>query len=270
MDRIYRPLATLISAAREEIGRPILVGLCGAQGSGKTTAAAALQILLGHAGLKVAIVSIDDLYLTRRERLALAASVHPLLATRGPPGTHEVAMLDALVARLLGGAPCSWPRFDKSADDRAPPDQWQTFDGGADVVLLEGWFVGARPQEGAALIPPINRLEADEDAEATWRTYVNAALEFYQPLFHSLDMLIQLRAPDFESIVRWRREQEAKLRIQSTARGAHLMSDAEIQRFVDHYERLTRHILSEMPSRADVVIALGPARELVDWTENTR
>jgi len=242
------------------------VGLCGAQGSGKSTLAAALAALLGARGLKVAALSLDDFYLTRAERQTLAKVVHPLLATRGVPGTHDVALALRTFERLASAGVTPLPSFDKAIDDRRPDAQWPRLDGPADVVLFEGWCVGARPQPEAMLQAPINALERDEDANGTWRRYVNAALEGpYRPLFEGFDRLLLLQAPSFEVVFEWRREQEQKLARRLEASGGDgraLMNEAQLARFIAHYERLTRHILAEMPSRADVLFALDAQRRL--------
>ncbi|HYD45602.1 MAG TPA: kinase [Phenylobacterium sp.] len=261
--RIHQPIAARIAERHGELARPILVGLCGPQGGGKSTAAAVLRILLQGRGLRMAALSIDDVYLTRAERADLARRVHPLLATRGPPGSHDIGLLDSVLRRLLGGESLALPSFDKATDDRRAPADWPWFDGPADIVLLEGWCVGAAPQPPAMLAEPVNALERDEDGDGVWRRFANEALAAYQPVFGRIDLLIQLRAPDFETVLRWRREQEAKLRLRVAGRpGLKVMTDDEVARFVQHYERLTRHVLSEMPARADVVVDLGPEREL--------
>lgn len=260
VQQIYAPLARAI-VQRQAGARGFLVGIVGPQGSGKSTGTAVLRLLLEDAGLRVASFSLDDLYLTRRERLALASTVHPLLRTRGPPGTHDVEMGVELIARLVAGESVALPAFDKSADDRRPRSEWQEFEGPADVVLFEGWCVGARPQDEAELSQPVNALEREQDPDGTWRRYVNRSLQAYQAMFSSLGMLIQMRAPDFDRVLRWRREQEAKLR--SATGGRHVMTDLEVANFIQHYERVSRHIDREMPSRADVVIDLGEHRELV-------
>jgi D-glycerate 3-kinase len=131
--------------------------------------------------------------------------------------------------------------------------------GPVDVVLFEGWCVGARPQPAAALTRPVNALERDADPDGRWRTFVNTALAgAYAPLFARIDRLVLLQAPGFEVVAGWRAEQEAKLRAR-TGRG---MDEAEIARFVAHYERLTRWILQEMPPRADLVFPLRADRSL--------
>jgi len=257
------PLAERIEGWAQGREGPLVVGICGPQGSGKSTLAARLEALLTARGLKVAVLSIDDLYLTRAERLALAETIHPLLATRGVPGTHDIALgLAALDALARPGA-VALPRFDKAADDRAPEADWPVFAGPADIVLLEGWCVGARPQPGEALAAPINALERDEDPDGTWRGYANTALAGpYANLFGRLDRLVLLLAPDFSVVRAWRGEQEARLRERLTDPGL-TMDDAALDRFVAHYERLTRWIAEDLPEAADVVVRLDEMRRPV-------
>jgi D-glycerate 3-kinase len=254
-------------------GQPLVIGICGAQGSGKTTLCATLQsaLTIGQ-GARVAVLSIDDLYLPARERALLSQAVHPLLRTRGVPGTHEVALGISLLQGLTRAdaqTRTALPRFDKLADDRLPLSAWPQFHGRADVVLLEGWCVGARAQPQAQLAAPVNALERDEDPDGRWRHYVNAQLAGpYQALFGLLDRLVLLRAPGFESVFRWRRQQERALvaAAGAVAGGAHAMSDLQLERFISHYERLTRFILAEMPERADLVVGLDAERRVREVT----
>lgn len=241
--------------------RPLMIGLCGAQGSGKSTAAEAVHARLNAADIACAVVSIDDFYLTAAERHALARTVHPLLRTRGVPGTHDVALAASVFDGLAAGRPVPLPRFDKARDDRAPETRWPVAPAGTQVVLFEGWCIGAVPQDEAALAEPVNALEAAEDPDGIWRRYVNAQLDGpYRPLFARLDRLILLRAPGFEVVRAWRGQQEADLRRKAGGHASIGMDDAALDRFIQHYERLTRHILAEMPARADLTIALDAAR----------
>jgi len=260
-EQIHAPLADWLASRQAGLGRTLLAGLCGAQGSGKSTAALVIRHLLEARGLRVAVLSIDDLYLTHDERLALGQTIHPLLATRGPPGTHDVALGEAVLGRLSQAGATALPSFDKAVDDRRPRQDWPVFEGPADIVLFEGWCVGARRQPAAALIEPINALERDEDPDGVWRRYANDALARYQPLFGRLDRLVLLAAPSFAVVERWRGEQEAALRDAAPA-GSRVMTSAQVARFIQHYERLTRAILEEMPARADALVELGEAREL--------
>lgn len=258
------PLAhRMAERAARARARPWIVGICGPQGSGKSTLAGSLRHLLQDAGLHAATLSLDDLYLTRAERAVLARRVHPLLATRGVPGTHDVALGIDLLERLRAQRPVALPAFDKARDERRPPQQWQRVPAPLDVLLFEGWCVGARPQPEAELAAPLNALERAEDPRGTWRRYVNAALAGdYQRLYAPLDALVLLQAEGFEQVYAWRLEQEHKLRARLRAAGEALtatMDDAQLLRFIQLFERLTRHILAEMPARADVVI---PAQRL--------
>jgi D-glycerate 3-kinase len=258
--RIYRPLATRIETlARARHG--LVVGFCGSQGSGKSTGVGVLRLLLEATGLRVATLSIDDLYLPKEARQRLAEDVHPLLAMRGPPGTHDVALGERLLDALLKPQVTAVPRFDKSQDTRADPSHWEQFQGPADVILFEGWCVGAKAEPPGALVDPINDLERNFDPDGVWRRYVNQALAGpYQRLFGHIQFLTFLQAPSFEVVAGWRKEQEAKLRAR-TGDASGVMSDDQIERFVQFYERLTRFMLTEMPSRADAVVQLGPHRE---------
>lgn len=258
MELICRPIAERAARLRQVRRRTTVIGLCGPQGSGKTTLARAAARLLEERGLKAVAVSLDDFYLTRPLRQQLARDVHPLLATRGPPGTHDVAMALGVLDAARAPGRLVLPAFDKAADTRAPRTTWRTLSAPVDVVILEGWCVGARAQGAAALERPVNDLERDEDPQGVWRNYVNAQLDGpYQTLFARLHSLILLKPPGgFEPVAEWRLEQERKLR----ARTGGGMSDAEVLRFISHYERLTRWILSEMPERADWVARIAEDR----------
>jgi D-glycerate 3-kinase len=245
---------------------PMVLGLCGAQGSGKSTWAAAAADHFTSRGTRTAILSIDDLYLPRTGRRELADRIHPLLATRGVPGTHDVALGLSILADLDRGDEARFPRFDKATDDRRPDAFSEMVPGNVDLVIFEGWCVGARPEAADALHEPVNALEREEDPDGRWRRHVNEALgDAYQALFARLDMLILLAAPDFDIVAQWRTEQEHDLRHRQGEDGVStaVMSDAEVSRFVAHYERLTRHILREMPARADVVAHLREDRSII-------
>ncbi|WP_267434660.1 kinase [Sphingomonas sp. GM_Shp_1] len=241
---------------------PLVLGLCGAQGSGKSTVAARLAERFAGS----AILSLDDLYLTRAERQRLARETHPLFATRGVPGTHDVALGIATLAAIARGEAAPLPRFDKAIDDRAPMSTWPNAPEHCELVIFEGWCVGARPEAEEALAAPLNRLEVDEDNDGIWRRYANAALATdYPALFDRLDMLVLMMPPDWPTVLRWRTQQEDALR-RARGDGTGVMNDAQLARFVSHYERLTRHIWAEMPDRADLCLRLDQDRGLASWS----
>lgn len=271
VDAYYVPLAAKIIELHRHMARPVVIGICGSQGSGKSTAAVFLKALLEEqANLSTAILSLDDLYLPHEARQRLAADVHPLLRTRGVPGTHDVALGREVIEKLTTAAPddiTRLPRFDKANDTVAPREEWPAFKGRADVVIFEGWCVGARTQRADALIEPINDLERMEDKDGRWRRYVNDKLAGeYVNLFSLLDYLVFLRAPSFDCVYAWRAKQERKLaeKVEHTGIATRVMNDAELQRFIMHYERLTRHILETMPGYADVVFTLDHEQRIVD------
>lgn len=260
---IYIPLARWVDEALKKHSRGTFVlGINGAQGTGKSTLSEFLaEYLAAELGRSTAVLSLDDLYLTRAERQALARTVHPLLATRGVPGTHDVGLgirvLDALGA-LGAGEQLALPRFDKAVDDRRSVAEWPVVRGAVELVIFEGWCVCSEAVPDAELDQPVNALEAAEDSDGAWRRFVNEQLaSVYPALFSRVDALVFLAAPGFDAIRRWRFEQERKLIANIGNQTKQTMDGAGIERFVRHFERVTRQDLERLPCRADVVLELG-------------
>ncbi|MFT7229206.1 MAG: D-glycerate 3-kinase [Methylophilaceae bacterium] len=272
----YEQLATHVAAKHDEKGSTLLVAVNGAQGTGKSTLALFLQAYLKTQDKRAAVLSIDDLYYSYSKRQQLAKDIHPLLQTRGVPGTHELVLGQSVINQLLvakKGGSVLLPAFDKAQDDRKLEGQWPSVEGAVDVIFLEGWCVGATAMSPADLVLPINPLEADEDAEQGWRSYMNEQLNsFYQPFFNQFDLLVMLKAPSFDCVRKWRALQEKKLArkmhgIKEKANKANngasnaptkgLMDTNALNRFMMHYERLTTHMLNTMPTHANVLIALA-------------
>lgn len=241
---------------------PVVLGIHGAQGSGKSTLASCYQWYLQHCrGLRSAVLSLDDFYLPPEARQVLARDVHPLLATRGVPGSHDVALARACITSIKAGRDTLLPRFDKARDRPFPSCQWPE-SGDLDVLIFEGWCLGVPPQNEAQLLAPVNALEREEDADGRWRRWVNQRLaQDYPALFAEVDYLLMLQAPSFDCVARWRIEQEEGLRQRRAGEvGTHFMSEAEIVRFISHYERLSRHGLVTVPALADARVALNDNR----------
>ena len=255
--------AVLDLSLRDSRRRFSLIGLSGLQGSGKSTLARQVVSVANSLGIPAMTVSIDDFYLGRAARKKLARTVHPLLITRGVPGTHDIplvhATLDAL-CRASPKKPARVPRFDKGTDTRLPPSRWHRVKQTPRVVILEGWCVGVPPQTRAELKKPINELERTEDADGTWRHWVNDQLErHYVPLWKRFDELAILQAPSFDVVLKWRDEQERALRKRNAARA---QTTQQLKRFLQHYERLSRQALKTIPDFADLRLVLDARRDV--------
>lgn len=237
--------------------RPPLIAVVGAQGSGKTTLARAAAERFGAVQ-----ISIDDVYLTRAERETLAREVHPLFVTRGPPGTHDLALLQRLIDRLSAAGPddeTRLPDFDKRGDDRRPVADWRAYRGRPSAILIDAWCLGALPEEAAALTRPLNALEADDDPDGGWRRAVNGLLSSaYADFIAGFDAVLFLRAPSFDVVLDWRCQQEADLLGVVPA----ALPAAERERltgFIQYFERITRHMLAG-GVKADLIVQLDRNR----------
>jgi len=265
------PVARDLERLQRQTNRPILVALNGCQGSGKTTAADYLcTSLTEEQGLNTVALSLDDFYLTHRERQTLAASVHPLLATRGVPGTHDMSLLRLTLAQLLdtrSSKPIAIPRFDKATDDRRPLSDWDRVETPVQCILLEGWCLGAKPESTDTLAEPINDLERGEDPLVLWRNYYNAFLtRHFLPLYPLFDQWIMLQAPSFDCVFNWRREQERKLAASlPPEKAGSPMNDDALQRFIQHYERITHNCLDDLHHTVNHLFNLDEKRQIKSY-----
>lgn len=236
-------------------------GIAGLQGAGKSTLAAQVAALARERGLRAATLSIDDVYLGRRERKRLARDVHPLLVTRGPPGTHDPALACDTLDALRQGNAVRLPRFDKALDRRLPPSRWRVARQ-VDLVLFDGWCLKVPAETPAQLQDPVNPLERDEDPDGIWRRWCNERLrEDYPALWARLDRLLWLQPPDFAPVAHWRWQQEQAMRTKHPRQVG--MTRAEIGRFVQHFERVSRQALRTLPAIAERTLALDARRRVV-------
>ena len=271
---IPRLLATGIGlstwvTAQTPAKRPLIVGIQGAQGSGKSTTAAVLSLALEALHrCSTAVLSLDDFYLTRQERLGISQTIHPLFITRGVPGTHDLDLLQRVMDQLCradAGTRTPIPIFEKARDDRLPESTWRTHSGRPDIILLEGWCIGTRPEPQERILHPINALEAIDDANAEWRQMVNARLEGpYADLSARLDRLVMLKISDFDSVLSFRALQEKKLAESRGKDQPGVMEDDKLRRFIMHFERLTRWNLISTPQFADLVLNIGTNQEITE------
>lgn len=264
----FTPLAEIISKHQHSAGKPIIVGINGCQGSGKSTLTAFLVTVLNEIFHQATIgFSIDDFYLSKQQRIRLSKLVNPLLKTRGVPGTHNINFLEATLKSLSAGENTNLPFFDKAIDDLAPLSQWKSITQPYKIIILEGWCVGIDSQHQEELTNPINDFEAKEDASLEWRQYVNDVLSVdYKRVFSLIDYMVMLKAPSFQQVFKWRCEQEHKL-IESLQKGLHkptqtssTMTDKQIYDFVQYYQRLTEHALETLPSSCNSLFTLDSNR----------
>lgn len=278
VQRWYVPIADeLAKLAKQKASneKTLILGVQGCQGSGKSTLSDFLKLLVNtRHSLNAAVLSIDDFYLTKNERIALASRVHPLLSTRGVPGTHDTQLaIDTIRAlqNLKSSQQHLIPRFNKAIDDRAPESDWDEVSGPVDIIILEGWCVGLDAQSATELSSHTNELEELEDATRIWRTYVNDCLaKEYQELFSLIEYLVMLAPPSFKCVFDWRLLQEEKLKEKlkmqisdcsnnspNNSANKGIMNPEQIKRFISHYQRLTEHALLTLPAKSDWLLRLG-------------
>lgn len=214
-----------------------VLAISGAQGCGKSTLARQLVVALAQHQISAAVVSLDDYYLSQTERRCLSQQIHPMLQTRGVPGTHHIEQLAQDLTQQWAGAAITLPVFDKASDDvLAKRPAWR-----GDVLIVEGWCLGLLPLSESQLLAAPNALEARQDADLRWRYWVNQQLSArYQQVWPLLGSMILLQAPDWQQICRWRAAAEQEL-ITQQGRG---MSDEALSVFMQHYQRWSAALLS--------------------------
>jgi D-glycerate 3-kinase len=264
----YQPLAERILGQFKKHNTPYFVGINGCQGSGKSTLTDFLaEYLTTQYPLNVVVMSLDDFYLTGEKRQQLAENIHPLLATRGVPGTHDMATLEHVLLQLKAKKTgFSIPRFNKATDEPYPKEQWTVVDKPIDIILLEGWCWGVKPQTEEQLRSAINELELQYDAKGEWRNYVNQQLsEAYVPLYKNMDFWLALQAPSFDCVYKWRLEQEQKLQARNIdLANSKVMSPAEILNFTQYFQRLSVQSCTTIAQSADAIFYLDYARQIKD------
>ena len=189
--------------------------------------------------------------------------ISKLFLTRGVPGTHDTKMLLRCINNLKKNnfKKMIIPKFDKSIDDRCAKNKWIKVKKKPNIVIFEGWCVGAMAQKNKDLNIPINKLEKHRDSKKIWRQKINSELKKdYNKIFNFIDKLIFLKVPSFKYVFKWRLLQEKKLRI--TGKGNKTMNDKQIENFVMYYERITKYMLKTLPKTADTVINIDKKHRL--------
>ena len=265
LKKIYIPMSFWIENQYKKKGETLFIGLSGGQGSGKTTVATILKIILKKFFKRETHVSsIDDFYKTSKERNDMSRIIHPLFKTRGVPGTHDVNLVKKFFYFLKkkNFRKFKSPKFDKSIDDRVKKKYWSNIKKKPNIVILEGWCVGAKPQTNFMIKKPVNILEKYEDQNSVWRQHVNKKLKKeYKKIFSKIDHLIFMRVPNFKMVFKWRLLQEKKLEKKSHL-NKKIMSYSEIKRFIMFYERITLQMIRDLSKSASVVMLLKKNHEI--------
>jgi len=247
--------------------KPFIVGLSGGQGTGKTTISSIMSIILKkYFKLNIFKISIDDFYKTRKERFLLSKKIHNLLKTRGVPGTHDTNIILDFLKKVKhkNFKPLKLPKFNKAADDRFKKELWYSINKRPDVIIFEGWCIGARPQKNYQLKKHINSVEKLNDQNLIWRKYVNYQLKKnYKKLFNQLNCLLYLKAKNFNLLQKWRLKQERKLLTFSREyKNLKIMNKKEVINFMKTYERITENMFKDAPKYASIILNLNSNHQI--------
>jgi len=260
------PLSFWINEKSNQYSNTYFLGLSGGQGAGKTTITSLLNIILtNYFKKKVCIFSIDDFYKTFNDRKKLSKKIHPLLKTRGVPGTHDIKFIINYLKKikLKKNKVISLPIFDKSIDDRVIKSKWKKINYIPDIIILEGWCVGAKPQSNKLLNKAVNILEKKEDLNFKWRNYVNKQLKNkYKYLFNKMNDIIYMKVPNFSSLQKWRLKQENKLRLKNIKKKFKIMTNSEVLKFMMTYQRVTQQMFKDLPKIASIVLNLNKNHQI--------
>ena len=228
--------------------------ITGSQGAGKSTLAILFKLALEKIyKKKVMLLSIDDYYLSKKKRIKLSKKIHPLLITRGVPGTHDiVALKNDIINFQQKKFPITTPTFNKLKDDVSIKKKIIK---NAEILLLEGWCCGAPSINKGYLFENINSLESKLDKNKKWRQFYNSQLKReYKKVFSLFDQQIYIQPPSFNYIIKWRYAQEKNNALKS--RKKDFMSKNDLQAFIQHYEKLTKWMMKTMPAKADILIKI--------------
>ena len=243
----------------------MILGLSGSQGSGKTMVTSILQIILKKFFKKnIYVISIDDFYKTLRDRNRMSQQKHSLFKTRGVPGTHDINLIKNffISVKRKKFKKIKLPKFNKSIDDRSKKNYWHNINKRPEIIILEGWCVGAKPQIISSLRKPVNILERHEDKDLIWRKYANEKLKKeYKEVFAMIDYFIFMKVPNFKIVFKWRLLQESKLRKKLHYKKK-IMTYSAIKRFIMFYQRITLQMMKDLSKSASIVLLLKKNHEI--------
>ena len=258
LNKFYLPLSEWIYSIYNKDRKTKIIGISGGQGAGKSTITGILKLILKKKyGLNLCVFSIDDFYKKKLDRLKMSKRTHSLFITRGVPGTHDITLINKTIKKLKQKKfrTVLIPKFDKSKDDRFQKNKWQKIAVKPDIIIFEGWCVGAIHQNSTELKRPLNFIEKKYDKNLKWRKIVNNLLKKrYKSLFSQIDKLVYLKVPNFNYIIKWRWLQEQKMKL--TSKNKKTMSKIQIKEFIMFYERITKHMMKNYSKISDLTIFL--------------
>ena len=233
----------------------------GSQGIGKSSLIKIISNTLNKIyKKKVLSLSLDDYYLTKKQRLNLSKNKNKLLITRGVPGTHDIKKLIEDIKKFdKSKFPINTPLFDKLIDDVLK--EKKIFKTKADILILEGWCCGCNEISMEYLYKNINKLEKNYDYNYSWRNYYNYKLKNeYKELFNLFDLSIFMKAPSFRYVYDWRYKQEIKN--YSKSKNFKKMSINEIKFFIQHFEKITKWMIKDLNKKANLVININKDQKI--------
>ena len=249
--RVLDILIPQIHARRKSTPQPIILGITGLQGSGKSTwASKIVSLLTNEQHLNTVTISLDDLYKTHADLVSRRDRdpENKLYRTRGQPGTHDEQLAGRffnLLRDYQGGEDLRIPSFDKSKlngdGDRAPKEEWPVIATKPDVVVFEGWCVGFRPLPEADVeqsyrLAKERKLVVNTPAQhqLAHLLEVNDSLRRYCDTFmgpQHFDFMIHIDTDDIRNVFTLRLQQEHRL-IEAKGTG---MTDDQVRAFIGGY-----------------------------------
>jgi D-glycerate 3-kinase len=251
VNRVLDILLPKLKSQHEQSSKPIILGISGLQGSGKSTwASKIVEILTSKHQLQAITISLDDLYKKHEDLIAQRDqdADNKLYRTRGQPGTHEEQLAAKFFNELRqyqGDGDLKIPSFDKSKfngeGDRAVESDWPIITRKPDVVVFEGWCVGFQPLPSSAIeekyqLALAGKLPINTPAQHQLQhlLVVNENLKRYCDAFmgpEHFDFFIHIDTTDLRNVYTWRLQQEHKM-IEAKGSG---MSDEQVRAFIDGY-----------------------------------
>jgi D-glycerate 3-kinase len=231
--------------------------IAGSQGSGKSSLSKLIKLYLEKFYDKsVIIISMDDFYLSKKQRTQLSKNIHPLFLTRGVPGTHDLGLMNKKIKQILNKEfPIYLPIFDKVSDTRKRTYKKVLK---ADVIIFEGWCAGAQPVNQNYLQKNFNNLEKNKDKNFIWRNSYNKYLNEYQKIFSKFNYIIYFQFNHWNHVVNWKYKQELELRDKKKD----LALKKYLKEFVQYYEKVSKWMHLKVPKYCNILIKLDAHQKI--------